>query len=75
MLAGNLFMAIIFAAVSAGSAAVLGYSIGAVILAYMLGGTIALLLMLIAAVVSVRGTAKSDEFSPMVGHSSNTVGS
>lgn len=68
-------MAMILAAASAGSAAVLGYSLGAVILAYMLGGTIALLLPLIAAAVSVGGVAKSDTISPMVGRSRNTVGS
>lgn len=73
MLAGNLFVAMILAAASAGSAAFLGYSLGAVILAYMLGGTLALLLTLIAAVVSAASAAKSDTGSPMVGRSGNTV--
>lgn len=75
MLAGNLFVAMILAAASAGSAAFLGYSLGAVILAYMLGGTIALLLALIAAAVLVGSQAKSDAISPMGGRSRNTVGS
>ncbi|WP_431297620.1 hypothetical protein [Tabrizicola sp. BL-A-41-H6] len=75
MLAGNMFMAIILAVASAGTAAFLGYSLLAVILFYMLGGTLGMILTLVAAAFSATGEAKSDAISPIVGRSGNTVGS
>lgn len=74
MLAGNLFMAMILAVAAAGTAAFLGYSFLAVILFYMLGGTLGMILTLVAAAFSATREAKSDAISPIVGRSGNTVG-
>ena len=68
-------MAMILAVASAATAAFMGYSLLGVILAYTLGGSLGMLVLVVTAAFSSANDAKSDAISPIVGRSGNTVGS
>jgi hypothetical protein len=75
MLAGYLMMAMLLAFASAGTAAFLDFSIAGLILAYMLGGTLGLLLVLRLATFAPTRAEKTGAMGPIGVGSGNTVGS